>query len=297
MMYTNLVLSGGSLKAISFIGCLKYLEEIGQVKNLQSLIGSSAGAIFSFLIALGYTSTEITSEFKDAINQYKDYDIDIDRLINIYEYIGIDDGSFFEKLCRSWLKKKLNCETISFINFAKQTGKNLVICASNIVNRKETYFSLDTTPNMCVIFALKASIAIPIVFTPVVHKTDHTYAIYVDAGLFNNFPLDYLKKSVLKNTLGILISYNPVIPEKLNLFNYLNLLMDATFDKLNNKKDDDLDNIMIVTIPDKFGDYFCFDINTLKFKMNADQVDNYVEHGYTESKSKILLHTGLKSID
>jgi len=291
--YSNLVLSGGSLKAISFIGCLKYLEEIGQVKNLQSLIGSSAGAIFSFLIALGYNSTEITKEFKDAILKYKEYDIDIDRLINIYEYIGIDDGSFFENLCRSWLKKKLNCDTITFIDFAKQTGKNLVICASNIVNRKETYFSLDTTPNMCVLFALKASIAIPLVFTPVILKTDKEYAIYVDAGLFNNFPLDYLKKSVLQNTLGIKISYNPVIPENLNLFNYLNLIMDATFDKLNQKNDDDVDNITIVTIPDKYGDYFCFDINTLKFKMDVDQIDKYVEHGYAQSKSKILLHVGL----
>ena len=99
-------------------------------------------------------------------------DIDIDRLLNIYEYIGLDDGSFFEGLCKNWLKKKLNCETISFIDFAKQTGKNLVICASNIVNRKETYFSLDTTPNICVLFALKASIAIPLVFTPVVQKSD-----------------------------------------------------------------------------------------------------------------------------
>ena len=132
-------------------------------------------------------------------------------------------------------------------------------------------------------------------FTPVVQKSDVNtcYAIYVDAGLFNHFPLDYLKKSVLKNTLGIQISYNPVIPEQLNLFNYLNLIMDATFDKLNQKNEDDLDNITIVTIPDKYGDYFCFDINTMKFRMNVDQIDMYVEHGYVQSKSKILLHVGL----
>ena len=60
MQVTNikhLVLSGGGMLGISYIGLFKYLEENMPspivVKNLKSITGCSAGAMFATLIAIG----------------------------------------------------------------------------------------------------------------------------------------------------------------------------------------------------------------------------------------------------
>ena len=58
-MYSNLVLSGGAFRGLGLLGGIKYLEELNLIKYFKQYIGSSAGAIISFLLIIGYTSTDI----------------------------------------------------------------------------------------------------------------------------------------------------------------------------------------------------------------------------------------------
>ena len=46
-MYTNLVLSGGALRAIAILGAIKYLEQLNLIKNIKEYVGTSAGTIFN----------------------------------------------------------------------------------------------------------------------------------------------------------------------------------------------------------------------------------------------------------
>ena len=58
----HLVLSGGGMLGISYIGLIKYLEDTLPnpiTNNLQSITGCSAGAIFATFISIGYTSVEL----------------------------------------------------------------------------------------------------------------------------------------------------------------------------------------------------------------------------------------------
>ena len=48
-MITNLVLSGGGIKGLSYIGVVKYLEEKKLLKNINKIAASSIGAIFGLL--------------------------------------------------------------------------------------------------------------------------------------------------------------------------------------------------------------------------------------------------------
>ena len=50
----KLVFSGGSTKGISYIGIIKGLEENNLFKNIKTFAGTSIGAIFSFLLTIGY---------------------------------------------------------------------------------------------------------------------------------------------------------------------------------------------------------------------------------------------------
>ena len=53
----HLVLSGGGMLGISYIGLIKYLEEQNKNSNFKSITGCSAGSLFATLIAICYTST------------------------------------------------------------------------------------------------------------------------------------------------------------------------------------------------------------------------------------------------
>ena len=54
-----LVLSGGGIKGLIYIGIFKYFEEINIMKNIDTFVGASAGALFSVLYSIGYTSKQL----------------------------------------------------------------------------------------------------------------------------------------------------------------------------------------------------------------------------------------------
>lgn len=64
----NLVLQGGGIKGLAYVGALRYLEENNY--NINYIAGSSVGAIIGSLICAGYDSYEL----EDIINKlsYKD---------------------------------------------------------------------------------------------------------------------------------------------------------------------------------------------------------------------------------
>ena len=45
MILNNLVFSGGSIRAIGYVGCFKALEEYNLMKDIHTLAGTSAGGI------------------------------------------------------------------------------------------------------------------------------------------------------------------------------------------------------------------------------------------------------------
>ena len=57
-IYDTLVLSGSSIKGFAFLGALQYLYENNKL-NIDNYIGTSAGAIISYLLIIGYTPIEI----------------------------------------------------------------------------------------------------------------------------------------------------------------------------------------------------------------------------------------------
>ena len=66
MEYTNnflnckhLILSGGGMKGFTYLGLLRLIEKYNIKPQLETITGFSAGAIFSFILALGFSYDEI----------------------------------------------------------------------------------------------------------------------------------------------------------------------------------------------------------------------------------------------
>jgi len=224
--YNTVCLSGGGISGISHICILEFLNKnkIINLKKIKKYVSTSVGSIVSFLLIIGYKTEKIiefinTFDFKN-INE----NFDFDKLINIY---GLNSASKIIIIIQSFLFKKTNSNDITFAELKKKFKKSLGIIGTNLTKNREEYFSPETTPDMSVILAIRISISIPIIFIPVKYKNN----IYVDGGIFNNFPINYCNK---KTTFGITLhkQNNNSIN---NLFDYFVSIYNTTI-KVNNTK-------------------------------------------------------------
>lgn len=250
--FTSLVVSGGAIKVVSAIGCLMYMRDHGLLNTIQTYVGTSAGSVICFFLVIGYTPEEIydfvtrhlkRSEVADMIN--------VDDILSMNAKLGMSDGKGLVKLFQQILLEKTNMLDITFIDLAKRFGKNLVVTVSNMTLQQEEYFSVDTYPDMSVIDALKMSCSIPILFAPVQYNGH----MYVDGGVYANFPLTYfLKKGhVFADIIGINLISKDDVNQFENIVSYMSFLLSSTMNYINRLQLEALDvdsnkNKNIVTI-------------------------------------------------
>jgi len=286
-MFSNLVLSGGSVKGLAYIGALKFLEEKGLIKNVHNFIGASCGSLVCFLYAMHLSLDEIIDSCYTLMRNYENRVVDPECIFDINQTLGLDDGSFFVSWLSDCLYMKYGIRDISFIEFAKKTGNNLVICVSNLSKCRPEYFCVDRTPDVSVLTAIQASISIPLIFMPVRIGED----LFVDAGVFNNFPIDFIKDYRLKDTLGISIHTRVFhVQEPLNLFSFLSLIMNSVLERVNNK-DKDFQGVKVITMDfsqDEEDTFLNFSFDDLKLKMNASCVEEYIKKGYEDSQRQLI---------
>lgn len=287
-MYRNLIFSGGSIKGLcAFIGAVKALEEKDKMKHFNTFIGASAGAVISFMICCGMSSRNMVDFFQQEMNRYQTQDANIDNLLNIIDTMGVDDGKFVYESFIKILKFRFpSREEVSFMDLMKSTGKHLVICGSNLTQVKTEYFSIETTPEMNVLDALRISISLPFIFPPFVYNDN----VYADAGLFNNFPIDYIKDEMLKTTLGICINNKEQKYDlkELNLIRYIDILMNTIFYKMNEKRE--IVDHHVIEIMFSNNDPYNFDLDSFKFKINQEDITSFIQNGYDSTMSSTFLH-------
>lgn len=279
-MYHNLVLSGGSLKGIAIIGCLDYLKKQGLLENIVNYIGCSFGALLCFMLVIGMSTDEIMQEIKETTQNYR-LDNVVDHLLSFVRKSGIDDGAFIINRMRVILQQRLKKEDITFIELAKISGKNLVICGANITKVCSVFFNVDSYPNMSVLTAVRISFSIPIIFKPIMFEE----CLYVDGALFNNFPIDYFDDltNPLRNTIGVLINFNISMVKPNNIFSFMRNLLDAMLIKLNHKQlDNHRHNVIIINIKDNHD--LSYDFEKMKFSLPSGKYDEYYNLGYTSAE-------------
>jgi NTE family protein len=187
----NLVFQGGGIRGIAFGGALKWIEENTEIlKQIKRIAGSSAGSICAGALAVGYTPNEIIKLMKDTnFQQFKDGSTGILGklwgLINIDTKYGYYKGDKFHQWYRQILSKKTNNGKITFAELFQEYGIELVLTGSNLNKSLPIYFSHKNYPDMEVAFAVRISMSFPGVFEAVKFEGD----LYVDGGLFNNYPI------------------------------------------------------------------------------------------------------------
>lgn len=189
-----LVLSGGGAKGLAHIGVLKVLEEVGIVPDI--ITGTSMGSIIGGLYAIGYTSQELSrinhtipwSEYltntiplnkTDMIrkSEYERYPLEFPIIgSKIYLPSGIIESQNFWKLFHNLAWPALGIQSFDSLPIPFRC------VATEIMQGKQKTFNQGSLP-----IAMRASMAIPGVFSPVIIGDT---LIYVDGGVCKNFPVD-----------------------------------------------------------------------------------------------------------
>jgi NTE family protein len=179
----SLVLSGGGARGIAHIGVIEVLEEQGF--EIYAISGTSMGALVGGVYSLG------------KLEAFKKWLFTLDK-IKVFSLVDFTFSS------QGFVKgdKVLN-KMKTFISDANIEDLKIqfTAVAADILNMKEVVFTKGSIYD-----AIRASIAIPTVITPV--KT--TNGLLVDGGIINNIPLSHAKR--IANDILVVANVNADIP-------------------------------------------------------------------------------------
>jgi predicted acylesterase/phospholipase RssA len=287
-----MVFSGGSTKAYFYVGGLRYIEEKwpGSMEQIDTFVGSSVGAIISFFCCMGNGSKEILNLMNDINQQYGCFKMDVDQVLDILEKLGLDNGEILTRVMRGLLEKQFDRTSVTFAQLKEWLGKNLCISAFNATKKRTDFFAPDTTPHMDVIDAIRASFAIPIIFTPITINND----IYVDGSILDHFPVSYLieRKINPQEVLGFVIELSKVeINNSPSLLTLLYSMINFLFSKINEleNKISMFPNVVSFSAEDT---EFFVDMERMCIKSPSDEtIKNLIDIGYTITKKEFRRHT------
>lgn len=185
-----LVFEGGGIKGLAYCGALEGFPDLSMIKGFA---GTSAGAIMAAFLATGISLSKIkeillNTDFSKIIptDAWR-----IPMLYNIFNTYGYMDDTNFMNFLKTALPRDY---TLKELYDERQTV--LITVGSNLNTRKPVYFNYENNPNMKVTEAVRISISIPFVFRPVNYEN----ALYVDGGLGDNFPIDYIRNTTPPDT-------------------------------------------------------------------------------------------------
>ncbi len=181
----SLVLSGGGARGIAHIGVIEELEKQGY--EIVSISGTSMGSLVGAVYSLG------------KMEEFKNWIYTMDKL-DVFKFIdftlssqGLVKGDRVFNKIKEFIPDK-NIEDLK-INYSAT--------ATDITNKKEVVFTKGS-----IYEAVRASVAIPTVFTPV--KMGNS--LLVDGGIINNVPINHVKRS--KNDILVVVHVNADIPAR-----------------------------------------------------------------------------------
>jgi NTE family protein len=256
MKKVSLVLSGGGARGIVHIGVLEELEKQGY--EIHSITGTSMGAVVGGIYAAG------------KIKEFKKWILDLNKL-NIFKLIDftlfnhgfIKGDKVFEELSTFIPDYQIQDLPIRFS-----------ATATDLIGKKEVLFTTGSLYNV-----MRASIAIPNIFTPVKENN----AILVDGGVINNIPINHAQR--IENDLLIAVNVNANIPVPKKKKDERKSFYQIAINKFNKNLSESISE-------NKNKDLSYFDIMNVSFEIMRDEM---AKHSLQNNPPDILIETSRHS--
>ncbi len=160
----TVIISGGGVKTIAHCGVLIELQNNGF--TFRRFIGTSGGAIIACFLAVGITIQDILEILRNCnFEELLDHDlISIPAIYDLCTDLGENTGNKFV----NWLRTTfINHNLDPNMTFKDLKDTELEVNAVDIVSGHTVIFSKNTSPDMPVLLAVRASMSIPFLFQPV----------------------------------------------------------------------------------------------------------------------------------
>lgn len=202
----NLVFEGAGIRGIAYCGALQELDSMDKLGSVIRVAGTSSGAITACLLAVGYSPQELATiigstdfaAFNDGRGAF------VGGIWRTRKYMGWYRGQSFLR----WLEKliaaktgngRMTFEQLGALADASPVRHELVVVATCLNRQESIFFSRYTFPEMAIADAVRASMAIPLYFEPLIidekgkpvaakHQQPH-HLVCVDGGFTDNFPI------------------------------------------------------------------------------------------------------------
>ena len=284
MTIKHLVISGGGPIMIQILGAIQHLEknEIFDTKNIETIYGTSAGAIVGVLICLKF-DWETINDYIIKRPWQDVFPIKVQSIFDAYTKKGIFDTKTIEKCFKPLLDAKDIPMDINLNDFYKLSNIELHLFSFEINEYKVQDISYLTHPGLSLMTAIQMTSCLPILVTPVCIDNK----CYIDGGMACNYPLSYCIDSG-KNEDEIFGFKNKYIDEKEHVNSdstmldfLLSFLFKAVFSVNTDRKQPQIKNELICD-----ADYLSFSVlkNALT---NMEVRRNLFENGI-ESASKFI---------
>lgn len=221
----GVVLSGGGAKGVAHIGALKVIEEAGI--PIDYIVGTSMGSIIGGLYSIGYTPEQLDSMVKkqdwtfllsDRIKRSQQTMSEREKSETYVLSLPLTGKGFKEQASGGVIKGQNLANLFSDLTVGYHDSIDFnkmpipFACVSeNVVNGDEIVFHSGVLAT-----AMRASMAIPGVFTPV--RIDSM--VLVDGGMKNNYPVNIAKAMGAEVIIGV------DVQDKLRTANELNTAPD-----------------------------------------------------------------------
>ena len=271
------VLSGGGAKGTAHIGALKVIERAGIPVDIVT--GTSMGSLIGGLYAIGYNADALDSLVRgldwsyvisDRENMSRQSLSDRKKQNTYILSQGLtigkrneNDGGFIKGKNINMLLEKLCMGYTDSIDF-NRLPIPFACVATNLVDNTEIDFHSGRLPQ-----ALRASMAIPAVFSPVrIGKM-----VLVDGGLTNNYPVDLARAMGADIVIGVSVQDSLRTAENLN--STISILMQMVDLNTLNKLEDNIANtdLFIHVNPSGYS----------AASFNATAVDTLIRRGEAEA--------------
>jgi predicted acylesterase/phospholipase RssA len=239
MTIKHLVISGGGPIMITILSAIQELEKhkFLDINDIESIYGTSAGAIIGVMLALKY-DWETINDYIIKRPWQDVFPIKVQNILDAYTKKGIFDIKTIEKCFKPLFDAKDIPIDITLEDFYELTKIDLHMFTFEINEYKLHDISYKTFPKLSVMEAIHMTCSIPLLLTPVCIYDK----CYMDGGVSCNYPLNFCIESG-KNPdeiIGFKNKYSDdrsIINENSTLFDYiLNFLFKAIFN-INTDKD------------------------------------------------------------
>lgn len=238
MTIKHLVISGGGPIMIQILSAIQELVKNNylNMKNIESIYGTSAGAIIAVMLSLKF-DWETINDYIIKRPWQDVFPIKVQNILDAYTKKGIFDIKTVEKCFKPLFDAKDIPIDISLKDFYDLTKIDLNIIAFEVNEYKVHELSYKNYPNLPVLKAIQMSCALPILVTPVFMDGK----CFMDGGIACNYPLNFCIDSGKEpdEILGFKNKYSDgksnMINEDSTILDYLlNFLFKSVFNVHNN---------------------------------------------------------------